>query len=102
MRGAGVLHPDLGPGEQSHEGGPSEGDQGANAEREAVVEQGGVPAGQGPDGVLRGLLRMLLQVEQLEAAAEQQVQELRLQGEAGERSDHRHDRIEQTLFVSEQ
>lgn len=76
-------HSDRGPRQQPLERGSPEGDQGADAEGEAVVEQGGVAARQRAPGVLAGLLRVLLQVTQLEAAAQQQVQELRLQGVRG-------------------
>lgn len=70
--------PDLCPRQESEKRGPSEGHQGADAEREAVVEQGGAALGRRARGAVLSLLRVLLQVGQLEAAAQQQVQELGL------------------------
>lgn len=64
--------------QQPSKGGSSEGHQGADAEREAVVEQGGVSLRGWTSRVLLSFLRVLLHVAQLEAAAKQQVQELGL------------------------
>ena len=50
-----------------------------------MVEEGGFATGEGSCRHLLGLLRVLLQVGQLEAAAEQQVQELGLREGGGGR-----------------
>lgn len=70
--------PDLCPRQEPKKRGPSEGHQGADAEREAVVEQGGAALGRRARGADLSLLGVLVQVGQLEAAAQQQVQELGL------------------------
>lgn len=71
--------PNLGSWQQPLERGSPEGHQRADTEWEAVVEQGGVAARGGAGLDFLGLLRVLLQVGQLETAAQQQVQEVGLQ-----------------------
>lgn len=75
-----ATRPDLGPRQEAEERGSSEGHQGADAQGEPVVEEGGVGMGRRGGRAFLAFFRVLLQVGQLEAAAEQQVEELRLWG----------------------
>lgn len=68
--------PNLSPWQQPSKGGSSEGHQGADTERETVVQQRRISTRHGTSRVFLGLLWVPVQVRQLETAAKQQVQEL--------------------------
>lgn len=70
--------PNLSPWQQPSKRGSSEGHQGADTERETVVQQRRIATRRRTSRVFLGLLWVLVQIRQLETAAKQQVQELGL------------------------
>lgn len=83
-----TLSGDLRAEHQPAKGSSSERHQGANTERKAVVEKRRVTSRRRTGRNFLGFVWVLLQVRQLETAAQQKVQELGLKGERGAGSIH--------------